>query len=222
MASTPSSSSSCSDDVAPLKQCLICGCESTGKHYGCQSCSSCKAFFRRAVLDDIDTRCKRTPTCLKNAPINHICRSCRFQRCLDKGMKKSGKHASRHFPLTLVAIGLHAARDSIGKRSPKAQATTDVVRVGSISPCEPLNSTFNMLQLLAELTYNDKTLRKRKAENLRPKGIQYAKTSSTKLADGDDVREVTETELVNLVEWANTLPLFEHLSHEDRQMLLKK
>ncbi|KAH7710027.1 Nuclear hormone receptor family member nhr-19 [Aphelenchoides avenae] len=79
-----------------------------------------------------------------------------------------------------------------------------------------------MLQLLAELTYNDKTLRKRKAENLRPKGIQYAKTSSTKLADGDDVREVTETELVNLVEWANTLPLFEHLSHEDRQMLLKK
>ncbi|KAH7715799.1 CBN-NHR-2 protein [Aphelenchoides avenae] len=78
-------------DIPALKGCLVCEKPATGRHYGCRSCSGCKGFFRRAVLDNIETICVKQPECSKHASTYEVCRSCRYRRCLEMGMDPKGK-----------------------------------------------------------------------------------------------------------------------------------
>ena len=99
------------DDVLkPLtktKLCQVCEENSAShRHYGGQSCLSCKAFFRRAV-----TSSKRERVCkFRKVPDSEAlctvkkCAACRFKRCRDSGMmqelvlsgkKEALKHVGR-------------------------------------------------------------------------------------------------------------------------------
>uniref|UniRef100_A0A0N5BHK9 Nuclear receptor domain-containing protein n=1 Tax=Strongyloides papillosus TaxID=174720 RepID=A0A0N5BHK9_STREA len=69
--------------------CSICNGESTGIHFGAESCGSCSAFFRRSVVmgkiySYHSIYCKSEYKWKK-------CRACRLQRCYEMGMIKSGK-----------------------------------------------------------------------------------------------------------------------------------
>ncbi|GMR45281.1 hypothetical protein PMAYCL1PPCAC_15476, partial [Pristionchus mayeri] len=65
--------------------CVGCGFAATGYHYEAPSCTSCKTFFRRTVLNG-----RVYPPCpnenRKNEPMC-ICRTCRFDRCVEGGMQ---------------------------------------------------------------------------------------------------------------------------------------
>ena len=78
--------------LKPLTQTKLCRvCEENSashRHYGGQSCLSCKAFFRRAV-----TSCKRERVCkFRKIPDSEAlcgvrkCAACRYKRCRDSGM----------------------------------------------------------------------------------------------------------------------------------------
>ena len=72
-------------------ECLICGANA-GRHihYGGQSCYSCKAFFRRAVIDNTYHNFKcTTKTCSIDSKSWRSCKWCRFQKCLASGLKPS-------------------------------------------------------------------------------------------------------------------------------------
>ena len=86
------------------KLCRVCEEKSAShRHYGGQSCLSCKAFFRRAV-----TSSKRERVCkFRKIPDSEAlcgvrkCAACRYKRCRDSGMRPemvlSGKkEALRH------------------------------------------------------------------------------------------------------------------------------
>ncbi|TRY75678.1 hypothetical protein TCAL_14607 [Tigriopus californicus] len=70
--------------------CLVCG-NVAGKHcyYGGQVCVSCRAFFRRSVLGKsyADFRCAKEKQCAINSKSWKSCRFCRFQKCLQSGMR---------------------------------------------------------------------------------------------------------------------------------------
>jgi hypothetical protein len=74
--------------------CQVCGDDSPGirKHYGAISCEACKCFFRRSVQMSKRYTCNYNGKCPigQDKRIRHWCQKCRFQKCLEVGMKIDG------------------------------------------------------------------------------------------------------------------------------------
>ena len=70
--------------------CQVCQ-EKAGKHcyYGGQACISCRAFFRRSVQSASWARyvCTQQKNCEINLKTRKNCQFCRYNACLDAGMK---------------------------------------------------------------------------------------------------------------------------------------
>ncbi|XP_059090052.1 nuclear hormone receptor family member nhr-10-like [Tigriopus californicus] len=86
-----------SNDSGTTKRCPICG-GSAGKHcyYGANTCSGCRMFFQRAVKSNkiVQQTCSKGGTCStivipSSSPRSRVCKVCRFQKCLEVGMKPS-------------------------------------------------------------------------------------------------------------------------------------
>ncbi|XP_059097187.1 retinoic acid receptor RXR-gamma-A-like [Tigriopus californicus] len=73
--------------------CSICQgpAESLHNHYGARSCLSCRAFFRRSVQIEIypNFTCSTNRKCVITEFNRSKCKLCRFEKCQEKGMKKS-------------------------------------------------------------------------------------------------------------------------------------
>ncbi|TRY67865.1 hypothetical protein TCAL_13234 [Tigriopus californicus] len=72
------------------KICKVCG-NVAGKHsyYGGQVCNSCRAFFRRSVVNEsFDSfKCLENKNCTINSKSRKSCQYCRYQLCQKAGMK---------------------------------------------------------------------------------------------------------------------------------------
>lgn len=68
-------------------ECVICGDESSGYHYGAVTCEACKLFFKRKSLqnsnikftDCVDNKCNISSELRKN------CSRCRYKKCIAMG-----------------------------------------------------------------------------------------------------------------------------------------
>lgn len=73
--------------------CSICQAPAESSHlnYGAYSCFSCRAFFRRSVQIELYPKfsCQFGNQCEITFGNRNFCRSCRFKKCVDKGMKIS-------------------------------------------------------------------------------------------------------------------------------------
>lgn len=67
--------------------CPICGDKISGFHYGIFSCESCKGFFKRTVQNRKNYVCLRGAACPVTVTTRKKCPACRFEKCLQKGMK---------------------------------------------------------------------------------------------------------------------------------------
>ncbi|XP_065357216.1 nuclear hormone receptor FTZ-F1 beta [Calliphora vicina] len=67
--------------------CPICGDKISGFHYGIFSCESCKGFFKRTVQNRKNYVCVRGGPCAVSITTRKKCPACRFDKCLQKGMK---------------------------------------------------------------------------------------------------------------------------------------
>lgn len=67
--------------------CPICGDKISGFHYGIFSCESCKGFFKRTVQNRKNYVCVRGGPCSVTISTRKKCPACRFDKCLQKGMK---------------------------------------------------------------------------------------------------------------------------------------
>ena len=70
-------------------QCLVCNLTTLklGKHYGAVSCYPCRAFFRRAKKRVRQMKCKTAGNCELNGQLKKFCPSCRYDKCLQVGMR---------------------------------------------------------------------------------------------------------------------------------------
>jgi hypothetical protein len=71
--------------------CIVCGDKASGRHYGVVSCEGCKGFFKRSVRKNVKYSCLGQNRCIVNKTMRNRCQSCRWQKCLNSGMKVEGK-----------------------------------------------------------------------------------------------------------------------------------
>ena len=71
--------------------CPVCGDKVSGYHYGLLTCESCKGFFKRTVQNKKVYNCVAERCCVIDKTQRKRCPYCRFQKCLDVGMKLEGK-----------------------------------------------------------------------------------------------------------------------------------
>ncbi|CAG2100006.1 unnamed protein product [Medioppia subpectinata] len=69
--------------------CGVCGDKAIGRNFGAISCDSCKAFFRRNVLQNDIPVCRFDGNCIINMKTRKRCTSCRMKKCIQMGMKSS-------------------------------------------------------------------------------------------------------------------------------------
>ncbi|XP_014671957.1 PREDICTED: nuclear hormone receptor FTZ-F1-like isoform X2 [Priapulus caudatus] len=67
--------------------CPVCGDRVSGYHYGLLTCESCKGFFKRTVQNKKVYTCVAEKKCLIDKTQRKRCPYCRFQKCLEVGMK---------------------------------------------------------------------------------------------------------------------------------------
>jgi nuclear receptor subfamily 5 group A protein 3 len=67
--------------------CPVCSDKISGFHYGIFSCESCKGFFKRTVQNRKNYVCLRGASCPVTIATRKKCPACRFEKCLQKGMK---------------------------------------------------------------------------------------------------------------------------------------
>ena len=70
--------------------CPVCGDKVSGYHYGLLTCESCKGFFKRTVQNKKAYSCVADRSCHIDKSQRKRCPFCRFQKCLDVGMKLEG------------------------------------------------------------------------------------------------------------------------------------
>jgi nuclear receptor subfamily 5 group A protein 3 len=71
--------------------CPVCGDKVSGYHYGLLTCESCKGFFKRTVQNKKVYTCVADRSCHIDKTQRKRCPFCRFQKCLEVGMKLEGK-----------------------------------------------------------------------------------------------------------------------------------
>lgn len=75
--------------------CPVCGDKVSGYHYGLLTCESCKGFFKRTVQNKKVYTCVAERSCHIDKSQRKRCPYCRFQKCLDVGMKLEAVRADR-------------------------------------------------------------------------------------------------------------------------------
>jgi hypothetical protein len=55
------------------------------------SCEGCKGFFKRTVRKDLTYTCRDNRDCIIDKRQRNRCQYCRYQKCLNVGMKREGK-----------------------------------------------------------------------------------------------------------------------------------
>lgn len=72
--------------------CPVCGDKVSGYHYGLLTCESCKGFFKRTVQNKKVYTCVAERQCHIDKTQRKRCPFCRFQKCLEVGMKLEGEY----------------------------------------------------------------------------------------------------------------------------------
>ncbi|CAF1225096.1 unnamed protein product [Adineta ricciae] len=72
--------------------CQVCGENASGWHCGSITCEACKKFFLRSVNDEYRKyKCMKDKNCLITRTTRTQCQYCRYAKCIQVGMKLSGK-----------------------------------------------------------------------------------------------------------------------------------
>ncbi|XP_011639480.1 nuclear hormone receptor FTZ-F1 [Pogonomyrmex barbatus] len=82
-------------DIVIEELCPVCGDKVSGYHYGLLTCESCKGFFKRTVQNKKVYTCVAERSCHIDKTQRKRCPYCRFQKCLEVGMKLEAVRADR-------------------------------------------------------------------------------------------------------------------------------
>merc|ERR1719312_2425469 len=112
--------------------CKVCGAPAARHfHYGATTCFSCRAFFRRSVrvMQEKPYRCRKMGSCQVTPKTRKNCQKCRFQKCLDIGMKPgwvlNEQDRARRFRKTIEKKGQMAEGEPVNSPEEHEGPTTD-------------------------------------------------------------------------------------------------
>ncbi|XP_065068108.1 retinoic acid receptor RXR-alpha-B-like isoform X2 [Rhopilema esculentum] len=208
-ASTPGSSSSLTffptnsnspSSVGSERQvlpCSVCGDKAFVKHYGVVACEGCKGFFKRSVRNNRKYQCLGSQVCDIDRKSRNRCQFCRFQKCLEVGMKTE-------------AVQDEALKKD-KKDTTKRKAGSGTGNLPKGSPVEVTSSRVEMPLIPIDSVVS--------AEGMVDPAIQLFANTSV-----DPIRHVclaADKQLASLAEWAKKLPHFTSLEITDQVVLLQ-
>ncbi|XP_060576196.1 ecdysone-induced protein 75B-like isoform X2 [Ruditapes philippinarum] len=75
--------------------CKVCNDESSGYHYGVDSCEGCKGFFRRCITQGMTHKCSNDEKCEITPFTRNSCQYCRLKKCFAVGMSREASRLGR-------------------------------------------------------------------------------------------------------------------------------
>ncbi|CAJ0578433.1 unnamed protein product, partial [Mesorhabditis spiculigera] len=204
--------------VDPLAEpCAVCGDKSTGTHYGVVSCNGCKGFFRRTILRNQKFTCRFNKKCVIDKNFRCACRYCRFQKCVQVGMRREAIQFERDSigspkkprPNTPPQNLLHA--NNIANEN--SQVMKDV-----IDQLMDMEQRVNM-EMCAR--YKDSTLVQDVAAATEAASNGQSADKEANQRTSAELNEISRTTLLLMVDWAKNLAPFPDLSMDDKVILLK-
>lgn len=189
--------------------CPICGDKISGFHYGIFSCESCKGFFKRTVQNRKNYVCLRGSSCPVTIATRKKCPACRFDKCLNMGMK-------------LEAIREDRTRG--GRSTYQCSYTVPAGLVEQKCPelrPEPAAPTALIPPLLQEIMEVEHLWQYNEGEARSATASRQAQSSSTNSTDlMANLCNIADHRLYKIVKWCKSLPLFKNISIDDQTSLL--
>ncbi|CAI5448817.1 unnamed protein product [Caenorhabditis angaria] len=235
--STPVQQSGSTANLASLATttnlCRVCGAEKAAMHYGALSCVGCKGFFRRALLKADQLECALDGCCPVSCYQKNNCRSCRFNKCLNEGMKPAFVRPNRDIPPKprkpppVVSCELGEKGKTVKTREEWMKKMTVEMRTvlmnllnietkimkgdtnDHASKLYPLKG----IDKLRDIIENPVSLRGKRTE-MRYEGYR--------MAANNELCAIAYRRLIAAIDWIEQLsPLLGHLSVEDKISLVK-
>ncbi|CAI5438935.1 unnamed protein product [Caenorhabditis angaria] len=225
------------DLVDPLAEpCAVCGDKSTGTHYGVISCNGCKGFFRRTVLRDQKFTCRFNKRCVIDKNFRCACRYCRFQKCVQVGMKREAIQFERDANGSPTSA--NQANGSFKKDSPPSYGDINGGANGVGQENIRSSSTSSVIDALMEMEgrvneemcnrYRNRSVIQQQVPVVSMEdngnltgGEGSAFSQPNRPCTAEDLNEISRTTLLLMVEWAKTIQPFPLLTMEDKIILLK-
>ncbi|XP_005100202.2 retinoic acid receptor RXR-alpha-B [Aplysia californica] len=192
-------------EISGINACLICGDKASGYHYSVFSCEGCKGFFKRSVQKNLTYCCKDQGMCFINKFSRNSCQFCRFQKCLNMGMRRDA---------------VREDRSPGGKHRHKRQRLSDQSGAGAALGGNFLGAGAGPVD--GEMAGMEDALRD---QLLAARPHLYPK------ADGqpDKMEKISINELMQygylelryIIDWAKKVPGFSELEMADQMALLK-
>ncbi|KAE8573251.1 nuclear hormone receptor FTZ-F1 beta [Halyomorpha halys] len=189
--------------------CPICGDKISGFHYGIFSCESCKGFFKRTVQNRKNYVCLRGSSCPVTIATRKKCPACRFDKCLNMGMK------------------LEAIREDRTRGGRSTYQCSYTVPAGLVDQkcsdlrqehAQPTSLIPPLLQEIMEVEhlwqYNEGEVRGGGRGGPQSSGGGNSTDLMANLCNIADHR------LYKIVKWCKSLPLFKNISIDDQTSLL--
>ncbi|XP_060606508.1 retinoic acid receptor RXR-alpha-B-like [Ruditapes philippinarum] len=181
-----------------FQACMICGDRGSGYHYSVLSCEGCKGFFKRTVQKNLFYVCKVNGVCLINKMTRNNCQFCRFQKCLQYGMKRE------------------AVRED---RSPGGKHRTKKPRFDSSMEDDNFSKLVENKQKLED-DHNEliNVLLASQPDKIPDNEFQGRSASEISI---EELMQFGYSELKYIIEWAKKVPNFRLFTMEDQMALLK-
>uniref|UniRef100_A0A7E5A206 NR LBD domain-containing protein n=2 Tax=Panagrellus redivivus TaxID=6233 RepID=A0A7E5A206_PANRE len=196
----------------PPNTCLVCGDPTKCCHYDVPSCSGCKAFFRRTVINGKSYVCKTNGKC--NMKVKDRCLQCRFDQCILVGMNPAAIKLPKTVDLTKVLERIEFRKRTLANRDmetitdatslpPSSSTTPESPEVLSVIPAKmpsirlPQPMEFRDVDILLFLELK---VRKLRESNYHPSyGVSYTLQSiidsRTALSNVDKYTAITEPQV---------------------------
>ncbi|CAF2412536.1 unnamed protein product [Rotaria sp. Silwood2] len=176
--------------------CVICGDKASGKHYGVHSCEGCKGFFKRTVRKDLTYTCRDNRDCIIDKRQRNRCQYCRYQKCINVGMKKEA---------------VQEERQKSGMSGEGESPSSPIASTGSNS--NPMNTSTGAIgdeEALIEKLIAAELSVEHKIDSYHEEECSYDRLAST-----------SHSQICNLIDWSKRVPYFTSLSVDDQVALVR-
>ncbi|XP_069017329.1 progesterone receptor isoform X1 [Embiotoca jacksoni] len=192
--------------MPPQRQCVICGDEASGCHYGVLTCGSCKVFFKRAVEGHHSYLCAGRNDCIVDKIRRKNCPACRLRKCYQAGMMLGGRKLKRFGALKALSLAPSLMFQSHLAMSSDSQALTSMSCIPGIHEMQLSQQIINILENIEpETVYSG-------YDNSQPDTPHLLLTSLNRLC---------EKQLLWIVKWSKSLPGFRNLHITDQMTLIQ-
>nr|XP_018911412.1 PREDICTED: nuclear hormone receptor FTZ-F1 beta isoform X1 [Bemisia tabaci]XP_018911413.1 PREDICTED: nuclear hormone receptor FTZ-F1 beta isoform X1 [Bemisia tabaci] len=210
--------------------CPVCGDKISGFHYGIFSCESCKGFFKRTVQNRKNYVCLRGSSCPVTVATRKKCPACRFEKCLNMGMKLEAIREDRTRGGRSTYQCSYTLPSSLQLSSGSCHYSSDsyLVKQEQRERLSPQPSSRLIPPLLQEIMEVEHLWLYNENENSHKNGSRSSSSASSEARGNNNggpdfisnLCHIADDRLYKIVKWCKSLPLFKNISNDDQISLL--